>query len=288
MKSCSYCGELIEYKGTPVELKIFDYYTDGKNQRFINFCNDKCTMKFLDDHIQKNKGMGFLYQLIYYINPQICELCGNYTHPTEFCMSHGTQLCDVEEFRRNFVDGEFIGPGVNIDVEGSIVRILKPSCFEVDLDIAKYSSEMGLYESSIFENEDNFKQSRLPLACLQDQYDQVEYLFDKNKEELIEKSNEEIYFIRGWNIRRVEDTVIDETLHDLTFNYVRKIEREDKMFLPLNILQQRIKYPTQKFVKDEFSTTFTGKYLMCTIRGERNNSESSSGSWDIEDGTIRL
>lgn len=283
MRSCSYCNDVIEYKGYPVELKIYDYYKNGLNQRFVNFCNDKCTMKLISEHVEKNRSMGFLYQLVYNVDPSICDFCGTYTHPPEFCLSHGTKLEQVEKFRKNFNEGEFIGPGACIDVTGSIVRILKPTCFEVDFDIEEYSCRIGTYKSLYDDTDkDNFKRSRLPLACFQENIEQSVYLFEKNGEDLIDEECVNIKFVKGWNIRRIEDSIIDETLHDLTFQHVRKIENIQKMFLPLNILQPLVKYPTGEVTKNEYSTTFRGGFFNEILR-------NIEYEWECgEDDTVRL
>lgn len=289
MKTCSYCGDVIKFVGQPVELKIYDYYKDGVNQRFVNFCNDKCTMKMVTDHIEKHGSIGFLYQLVYHLTPKICDFCGTYTHAPEFCLSHGTKLEHVEKFRKNFQDGEFIGPGACIDVEGSVVRILKPRCFEIDFEIEEYSCRIGTFSTRLENIESGeFKQTRIPLACFQENIEEARFILDKN-EDFIGESDSTIHFIKNWKIRRIEGSILDETLHDVAFQHVRKIEREDKMFLPLNILQKVINYPIEKFNKDEYEFTFKGGMFMEKLRDFKNGKREDGKDWEeSKDGTVRL
>lgn len=137
MKTCLVC--LQEYKNiVPISAKEYtftDFETNGYTcQRKNNFCSTKCLQQYtstITAYFPENKAFIASIPLD---KLEMCQFCGSFTHPPEYCASYGSNQQEIEDFQNignltgewTLCRGEFLyiilGQKVEIEIEKIVFR----------------------------------------------------------------------------------------------------------------------------------------------------------------------
>jgi len=228
------CGCLKLNGGKVVDIDVYVLTTDDDiSKETFEFYHHEEVRSFVEEQMILRNGIILRYTQTL----EMCTLCGDYTHPSEFCLSKSSIVKHyTEQLNLN---------GQRLDIIGEIMKILLPPGMELELTTLVSSCDMITFEHSL-EGKDLFDK-RAPIIMLhKNPTDLGEYMEYQNyiggcdiieRFEMTKKMFIDVNVI--WNVE--EDSTLDWKQYII--HCVDTAYKLENMFTPLSILEDKCTIP---------------------------------------------
>lgn len=231
--NCENCNMECKYDDL---FEVSKINMEGETQTFVHFCNKKCIDNFIDQEDRENYSFVVKYN---HIPVKNCDLCGQFTHPNEFCYDYGTDPDDVDTYDK------FHGLGYWVRCTGNVYSIfLSPNH---ELKLLECSFHATLAECSFKEKEEqhimDVIKERYPLVMMQADIDSARSFIEQEYTEG-RKENFSLDFYFDYEIQPKElNNVCGELPDEIVIQIIDHVDNMEKLFLPMDITKPTIYYP---------------------------------------------
>jgi hypothetical protein len=197
---------------------------------FDNFCHMHCVKAY----VKNNQSPEYSYYIKYNTLPITnCDLCGDFTHPTEFCVAYGTSMESSEKYEKIHGIGYWSLP------HGHVYSFFLSPNHQIEFTNGSVTSKLKQLKETVSEDIVEIIRERYPVVLFQASFESANLFLKQNNPDGDEITHT-VEALFGFEIEEkpINQQVSDQFPEEMVCQILTQLNESDKLFMPYDITKK--------------------------------------------------